>query len=140
MDGTQGLSLEQCKSHWDRPARQGGNCWSPRNHAKYSRTDLTLRVRGRASGAAAFRRPTYWGRVVPPMAALSGPPPKARGSAGGYLHHAEACRLLADLPRMQWTQTLSSVSEWQPVRPHDPQPAIPSQSASCTRWFRIEPS
>jgi len=55
------------------------------------------------------------------------------------LDHAEARRLLADLPRMQWTRTLSSVGEWQPVHPGDPQPAIPSQSASCTRWYRIEP-
>ena len=27
----------------------------------------------------------YWGRVAPPIAALSGSPPKAPGSAGGYL-------------------------------------------------------
>src|ERR1700758_4197578 len=27
----------------------------------------------------------HWGRVAPPIAALSGSPPKAPGSAGGYL-------------------------------------------------------
>src|SRR6202049_4944799 len=34
----------------------------------------------------------HWGRVAPPIAALSGSPPKAPGSAGGYLLSSENVR------------------------------------------------
>jgi hypothetical protein len=52
--------------------------------------------------------------------------------------HDEAHQLLSGLPRTQWTQALSSATEWQPAHQDDQEPETTELLPSIARWFQIE--
>jgi hypothetical protein len=81
----------------------------------------------------------HWGRVAPPIAALSGSPPKAPGSAGGYLLIVAShdTITLTDLALASYEQALEPKrlvlipgGHFDPYREQ-----FPVAEAAATEWF-----